>query len=111
MAGRIEIGCYRPKPGMEAAFISLMKKEAPLLREEGYLTDYPVTILRSPEDGAWIQIAQWTSEDAADRAHENERVMAHWDRLAKTTEYLSMSELIKAGDEFPEFEYYPDFFD
>jgi hypothetical protein len=111
MAGRVVIGCYRPKAGMEDDFINLLKQEAPLLREDGFLTDYPVTILHSPEDGIWVQIAQWSALDAADRAHENARVMAHWDRLAKTTEYVSMSDLSKSAEEFPEFDYHPDFFD
>jgi quinol monooxygenase YgiN len=111
MTGRIVIGCYRPKPGQEAAFLALLKQDAPLLRAEGFLTDYPVAILHSPTDGAWLQIAQWVSEDAADRAHQNERIMAHWDRLAQTADYLSLAELEKAQEPFPQFELKPNFFD
>lgn len=61
-------------------------------------------LLRSPVDQSYVEIFEWTSADAASKAHFDPRVLALWDELGEVATYKTLSQLAEAGEMFPHFE-------
>ena len=74
------LAVYRPKPGKAEALDRLMIEHLPILRAEGLATDHPATVLKAA-DGTVVEIFEWVSKDAIDRAHAIPAVMALWARF------------------------------
>ena len=97
------IALYRPKPGGDDALRALVARHVAVLREQGLVTDRPVTWLRSTQDGTWLEIFEWRSGEAAQQAHENASVQAIWGAMQEVAEFISLSALAEADRPFPHF--------
>lgn len=93
---------YRPKPGKEQALKEVLEKHVPVLREEGLITQRGNLTLQA-EDGTVIEIFEWASREAKDKAHQSPKVMEIWDEISSAAEMTSLSALPEAERPFPNF--------
>ena len=103
MSGPIVIAIYNPKPGQAPALEEILAEHVPILRQEELATARPVVLLRST-DGRYLEIFEWASPQAPERAHDNPRVKALWERIGKVAEVGRLVDLPCAHRSFPHFE-------
>ena len=100
--GVMVMALFRPKPGLSEALMSCMRDHMPVLRSQGLVTDRASTILRA-RDGTLIEIFEWQSQAAIDKAHKNPEIGKLWERYAACCDYVTLADLPEAGDMFPGF--------
>ena len=101
--GRFVIVGYRPKPGKEAVLDALVAKHLSVLEQEGLVTDRPASVMRA-EDGTVVEVFEWASADAIERAHTNAAVGALWIEFAEACDYVPLATLPEAQRMFAEFD-------
>ena len=101
--GEVVIACYRPKPGKEAELLELVREHVPALRAQGLVSDRPATALRAP-DGTLVEVFEWRSAQAVERAHHDPVVQALWERFAAVSDFGTLAALPGAAEPFPHFE-------
>lgn len=97
--GRISIAAFRPKPGKEEALLEVIAERLPLLRRLGLATDRAPILMRS-RDGVIVQVSEWCSEEAIEKAHETPEVLAMWKRFEACSEFVKLDALAEVRDEF-----------
>jgi hypothetical protein len=102
MESAIVIAIYRPKPGKAKALDALVARHQPALVEAGLVTQRPFVLARS-KDGAVLEIFEWTSADAARRAHEHPVVGALWGEMAAVADFPPLADLAESTNRFPHF--------
>ncbi|MEH7073284.1 antibiotic biosynthesis monooxygenase [Neobacillus drentensis] len=102
MSSLVFMALYRPKPGKEEELKELLKIHIPTLREQELITSRELLTLQA-EDGTIIEIAEWKSTEAIEKAHQSDAVMAVWDKIGSLAELTSLSTLAEAGHPFPNF--------
>ena len=100
--GILVIVCYRPKPGKEAELEALTRDHVDILRAQGLATDRPSIAGRS-NDGTIVEVFEWVSQEAINRAHENPEVLKLWQRYGAVCDYGKLSDLTESGDMFASF--------
>ena len=100
--GRIAIACYRPKPGKQQALEALVRTHVPRLRAEGLTTDRAAVIMRA-NDGTIVEVFEWESEDAIERAHSNPAVLEIWNEYEALCDYVPIAQVAGAADLFSDF--------
>jgi len=75
---------YRPKTGEENELKEILKVHIPTLREI-------------------IEIAEWKSNEAIEKAHQSENVRSVWNKISSLAELTSLSSLAEAQVPFPNF--------
>lgn len=103
MSAQIVIALYRPNAGKDGELRKLIEQHLPALREFGLATDRPSMLMRG-EDGTYIEIFEWTSEDAATRAHEHPVIAKIWEGMAIIGSMPTLASLSEAQRPFPHFE-------
>lgn len=101
--GQVVIAAYRPKPGKSGELEAILSSHVRTLRAEGLATARPVTLLRSFADGTYLEIFEWASGAAAQRAHETPAVAALWDAMAAVADFVPLAELAETRRPFPHF--------
>ena len=99
---RIVIAAFKAKPGAEAALIRLVGKHWQVLRGESLVTERPRVAMRS-EDGTVIEVFEWASSEAIERAHTNPTVQALWAEFADVCDCVPIAEVADARTLFSEF--------
>ena len=102
MPAEIVFAAYRPKPGKGEALLALVRRHQPALRAAGLVTDRPVVVVRA-EDGTLIEVFEWTSAEAARRAHDLPEVRAIWGPMEEVAEFATLASLAEAQHPFPHF--------
>jgi hypothetical protein len=100
--GEMVIACYRPKPGCEADLAKLVREHVPTLRKLGLATPRPATALRA-SDGTLIEIFEWVSAQAVERAHTDPVVGDLWERFMAVSDFITLADLPGAAQPFPHF--------
>jgi hypothetical protein len=101
--GRIVIAVYRPKPGMERQLLAAVGRHMPVLRAEGLITDRPAQVMRAA-DGSVVEVFEWISPAAIERAHASPAVQALWAEFGAACDYVPVASLPEAQRVFSEFE-------
>lgn len=101
--GVFVIVAYRPHPGREAELLQLVREHLPVLRREGLATERAPLVMRAG-DGAIVEVFEWASREAVERAHASAAVQALWGRFAKVCAYAPLADLREAGELFAHFE-------
>ncbi|WP_219834836.1 antibiotic biosynthesis monooxygenase [Paenibacillus sp. R14(2021)] len=96
------IALYRPHPGQDAALRDILRTHEPALRAEGLITAYPLLRLEAG-DGTLIELFEWKSEEAKDRAHKSPVIWPIWERMMAVAEMTSLASLEEAKRPFPVF--------
>jgi len=101
--GRFVIVAYRPKPGMAAALDALVDKHCRVLAQEGLITDrVPYTM--KAKDGTVVEVFEWASQAAIEKAHTNAAVGALWAEFGAACDYVPLSQLPETAQMFAEFD-------
>ncbi|WP_436516882.1 antibiotic biosynthesis monooxygenase [Ekhidna sp. To15] len=103
MSGRIVIACYRPKPGKEKALEELSKTHVERLKNEGLVTERMPIVMRANE-GTIVEVFEWKSKEAIEKAHENPVVQKMWGEYAEVCEYVQPISIDEFQNLFSEFE-------
>lgn len=98
----IAIALYRPHPGKEEELLKIVDTHIPTLRTENLITDREPMLLQA-EDGTLIEIFEWQSVEATEKAHHSPAVMKVWDAMMEVAEMTTLSSLQEAGQPFPNF--------
>ena len=100
---RAVVVAYRPNAGRTEEFLTCLRDHLPVLRAEGLATDLPPVVLRAAS-GAFVEVFEWRSDAAVERAHDNPAVQALWARFAACCEYVPLASLPEAQQLFSPFE-------
>ncbi len=104
MAGEIVFAVYKPREGKEIELKMALKRHLPTLRQQGYATLRPPLFLKSTQDGTYIEIFQWVSEEAMKQAHDDPKVREVWDAIEAAAEIRTLADLAEANTPFPMFQ-------
>jgi quinol monooxygenase YgiN len=102
MSELVFMALYRPNPGKEDELNEVLKVHIPTLREEDLITSRELMTLQA-EDGTIIEIAEWRSTEAIEKAHQSAKVIAIWNKIGSLAELTSLSTLAEAQHPFPNF--------
>lgn len=91
----VAIVAYKPKPGCEKHLLQLAYEHVPLLREHGFVTDFPASILQAA-DGTLLEIFEWT-EGGLGRAQFDPRMDQMWFRYAEVSNTIALNSLAEAA--------------
>ena len=100
--GRTVIVGYKPKPGKEAALKELMKTNLPVLAKEGLVRDKESYIMEAV-DGTIVEVFEWLSEEAIEKAHTNPAVLKMWGQYAEVCDYIPVGNLAEIANLFSGF--------
>ena len=103
---RFVIAAFKPRPGMQKALLSVVEKHWRVLRAEELVTDRPRYAMQAA-DGTVIEVFEWRSPEAIERAHHSPAVLALWTEFEAACEYVPVSDLAEAQHPFSEFEALP----
>ena len=101
--GRFVIVAYKPLPGREQALREVVAKHVRVLAAEGLVTQRSAYVMRA-KDGTLVEIFEWASAEAIERAHKNSAVAALWAEFGAACEYVPLASLAEAQQMFAEFE-------
>jgi quinol monooxygenase YgiN len=101
--GRFVIAAYRPRPGKEQQLLAAVARHMPVLRAEGLISDRPAHVMRAA-DGTVIEVFEWLSTAAIERAHSSPAVQALWAEFGAACDYVPLAGLAEAQRIFSEFE-------
>jgi hypothetical protein len=99
---RVVIAAFRPKPGMQDRLTAAVDKHWRTLREQGLVTERPRIAMRSA-DGTIVEVFEWRSPEAIERAHANPAVLALWTEFEAACEYVPVAAVPEAQRVFSEF--------
>lgn len=100
--GKIVIACYRPRPGKEEALRALMRQHVPTLRGAELLTSREAVTMTA-SDGTVVEVFEWASAEAVDRAHQHPAVQELWQKLSEVCDYVPVSQVREASELYSEF--------
>ncbi len=100
--GRLVIAMYAPKPGKEESLLAAVRKHYGVLRAEHLVTERIPYVMRA-ENGTILEVFEWASPAAIERAHGNAAVRALWEEFGDACEYTTLADLPEKDTMFPEF--------
>ena len=101
--GRFVVAAFKPKPGMQDRLLAVVARHWGVLRAQGLVTDKPSHAMRAA-DGTIVEVFEWTSAEAIERAHGNIAVQALWEEFAAVCDYMPVGGLAECQHMFSEFE-------
>ncbi len=101
--GRFVIAVYRPKPAMRRHVLAAVGKHMPVLRAEGLITERPAHVMRAV-DGTVVEVFEWLSTAAIERAHSNPAVQSLWAEFGAACDCVPIAGVPEAREIFSEFE-------
>jgi len=104
--GRFVIAAFKPKPGMQEQLAAAVEKHWRVLRTEDLVTDRPRYAMQS-SDGTIVEIFEWRSPEAIERAHRTPAILALWAEFEAACEYIPLASLAEARHPFSEFDPLP----
>ena len=103
---RIVIVGYRPKPEKDAELRALLATHVSRLRDFGFVTDRPPVLMQSG-DGSYVEVFEWVSMKAIDKAHTHPEVLAIWKEFEAVCDYVPVGKLAESAEVFAEFDALP----
>ncbi len=102
--GAIVLACYRPKAGCDERLRELIARHVPALRAQRLITERPSLLLRSPQDGTYVEIFEWISNAHASKAHHDDVIGPLWKEMGEVAEFRSLDQLAESARPFPHFD-------
>ena len=102
MNGRVVIVAYRPHVGKEERLLELVQGHVPELRRLNLAADRTPVIMRAG-DGTIIEVFEWASAEAIERAHQHPAVHTMWAAFEAVCDYVSLADLDECKGLFAEF--------
>jgi hypothetical protein len=104
--GRFVIAVYKPRPGCAEKLVQIVRRHAGVLRAEGLISNREAHAMCAA-DGTVIEVFEWLSTAAIERAHSNPAVQALWAEFGEACEYVPIAGVAEAQHVFSEFEALP----
>jgi hypothetical protein len=101
--GRIVLVGYRPFEGKLLELLALIREHVVILRAEGLATEREPIVLKS-SSGLVVEVFEWVSGDAIQKAHTNAAVQVLWERFGAVCTYEPLQNLNEWTNLFAEFE-------
>jgi quinol monooxygenase YgiN len=101
--GRFVIVAYTPKPGKEPQLLAAVKKHLEVLLAEELATEKSASVMRAA-DGTIVEVFEWRSAEAIQKAHCNLAVHALWAEFSEACDYTPLAKLAEAQQMFAEFD-------
>lgn len=98
----IVIACYKPKFGKEKMLDELMKTHLAILHSQNLVTKRD-SIMMKAKDGTVIEVFEWISQEAIDKAHTNPVVLEMWRKYAEACDYIPVEQVPEAARLFSGF--------
>jgi hypothetical protein len=98
------IAAYRPKPGKDRELRELIREHRRTLADAQLVTQRRPMILRARSDGTLLEIFEWASARAADKAHRHAPIRALWRKLAEVADFVPLSDIKESSNAFSHFE-------
>ncbi len=102
MTSRFVIAAFKPKPGKDAELAAVVEKHWDILQREGLVTDRPRYAMQA-KDGTIVEVFEWLSSEAIEKAHHNPTVLALWAEFEAACEYVPLASLPESLHPFSEF--------
>jgi len=102
MMGRIVIACYRPKPDQSDALRELLQMHHSILESQGLVTRRE-PIVMAAADGTVVEVFEWISNEAIEKAHRNPVVAEMWEQFDRLCDHVPVGSLSEAEQLFSEF--------
>jgi hypothetical protein len=99
----IVFALYKPHAGKDSELEALINRHVPTLQEYGLVTSRMPIIVKS-KNGTYIEVFEWASKEAIDRAHQHPGVASIWEAMGKVSQFTNLSSLEEAGSEFAHFQ-------
>ncbi len=99
----IVIASYKPREGKDEGMKEVLRNHMPILRNEGLITDFPAIVLKA-NDGSYIEIFEWKTQEAINQAHQSENVLALWKRFEEVCTYINLSDIEERKNLFASFQ-------
>ncbi len=103
MKPEVVFALYRPHPGKDADLRRLIAQHLPVLRRLELVTERPALLVRA-QDGTYVEVFEWRSEESAELAHEHPEVAAVWERMAEVADFPTLDSLAESKQRFSHFE-------
>lgn len=100
---RFVIAAFRPKAGMQPQLLAVVAKHWDVLRAQDLVTDRPRYAMQAA-DGTVLEVFEWRSAEAIERAHHSPVVLALWAEFEAVCDYVPLAALAEAGQPFSEFQ-------
>ena len=104
MGAQLVIAIYRPKPGGDARLRELIAGHVPQLRQLGLATERPVVLMQTLDGSAYLEVFEWATAEAAQKAHEMPEVTAIWGPMMEVADFPSLGDLEESKGRFPHFQ-------
>ncbi len=101
--GRFVIVAYTPHTGRAGALQALLARHREVLAAENLITERAAYQMRAG-GGAIVQVFEWQSQEAIERAHGNPAVQALWAEFAEICDYTPLAQLQESSELFAEFD-------
>jgi quinol monooxygenase YgiN len=101
--GRFVIVAYTPKPGKQNELLAAVKKHIQVLRGENLVSERLPYVMRAA-DGTLLEVFEWQSAAAIERAHGSPAVQALWQEFGAACDYTPLQRLEECRQMFAEFE-------
>jgi hypothetical protein len=101
--GRVVIVVYKPLKGKEAALENLVKSHHAALQHEKLVTTREPVLMRAL-DGSIVEVFEWLSSEAIEKAHTNPVVGQLWAKFNEVCTYEKPVDLSEFHNIFSEFE-------
>ncbi len=106
MKSRFVIAAFKPKPGCLPELTTVVEKHWQILKDQHLVTDRPRYAMQS-QDGTIIEVFEWRSPEAIERAHHNPAVLALWAEFEAVCQYVPIASLSESLHPFSEFQPLP----
>jgi hypothetical protein len=87
---------------MAEALKELTKTHVPRLKKEGLVTGREAVIMEAA-DGTVVEVFEWLSAEAIQKAHSNTEVQKMWGEYAGVCDYVPLAGVPEAANLFAEF--------
>jgi hypothetical protein len=103
MKPEVVFALYRPHAGKDTELRRLIAQHLPLLRKLELVTDRAPILVRA-QDGTYIEVFEWRSEESARLAHEHPEVAKVWEAMGEIADFPALDSLQEAKERFSHFE-------
>ena len=102
MKSEIVFAIYKPHENKEDELKELISKHVPILKTHNLITDRESILVQS-NNGNYIEIFEWKSNDAIEEAHKNPEIQKLWDEMEKVCDFTNLKSLEEVNDFFSQF--------
>lgn len=101
--GRFVMVAYKPKADKHQELLDAVREHLEVLRSHQFVTARPAYVMQAG-DGTILEVFEWQSADAINRAHSNPAVQALWAKFGAACDYVPLASVAECQQMFAEFD-------